>query len=500
MRLGLEHIRLNGILGKPPAAQQKPSRLGTIILPPYGGAAVECVEGIPRRCISRLANGYTYSFMLDISQSDVRGMEAAKARIISLFSSNDLQGLPSLPEVRRAAQEELLNTVSPEKAPWLSYVIAHDTVGYGPISMFMEDKQNIEEIEIGSPESPIIIYSTKYGRCITNAKFSSEPAFRSAINRMIIDTDKEISETTPIVDAQVADLRVHAQIRPYAVSGAAASIRMGGKKEIGLSYMLAKKAVTPHALSYLWMAMECGYNMIISGAPASGKTTFLSALNAFMPSNEKVITIEEDVNEMSNQGFLNVVALYGSRYGSVTPKEQVINALRMRPRRIIIGEMRADEARDLFMGANIGISFAATMHSNEGGMQILKKLMVRPMSVDPRGLGALDIAVYMRQADISQRLVCGIFEYRWLSRAETDDGEKIGEDELVKIVDIVTNGVFDRSALQESKMIDCYCRINGISAKEAIKEFDRRSKLIEKSAQGQDSRSVEKSVAGYLGW
>ena len=500
MRFGFSGLEIGSILGKTREKEQKSSRLCTEILPADTGSAIEYFDGAPRRCISRLASAYTYSFMFGISNNDRRCMEIAKAEIISQFSTANSNNLPSIDQARSAASLKLAELSPPDRIQELAYVVAHDTVGYGPISMLLEDRKNIEEIEISSPESPIVVYSTRYGRCITNLAFSGEAAFRGAINRMVLDSDKEISESTPIVDAQVADLRLHAQIRPYAISGAAASIRIGGRKEIDLSYLISKRTASSQMLSYLWMAMECRYNLIVSGAPASGKTTFLGALRSFFPSNEKVITVEEDVNEINSHGILNTVALYGSRYGLVTPKEQVINALRMRPGRIVIGEMRGDEARDLFMGANIGISFAATMHSNEGGMQILRKLMVRPMSVDIKGLGALDIAIYMKQADVNRRFVSGIFEYRWLSRAETDIGEPLGEEDMVKVSELAQNGIFDRHALAESKLIGCYCRIHGISAKDALKEFDRRSRRIEKSAGDDGSKSVEKEVMRYAGW
>ena len=500
MRFGFESLRIENIIRKAPVKEQNTSRLGTVTVHSEAGSAIEYIEGTPRRCISKLANGYIYSILFNINKNDLRCMEISKAAIISQFSSDNPAVLPGIAQARQAAALKLSEIAPPDRVPHLSYIVAHDTVGYGPISMFLEDSKGIEEIEISSPDSPIVVYSTKYGRCITNMAFSGEFAFRSAINRMVLDTDKEISETTPIVDAQVADIRLHAQIKPYAISGAAASIRIGGRKEIDLSYVISKRTASAQVLSYLWLAMECRYNLIVSGAPASGKTTFLSSLNSFFPSNEKVITIEEDVNEINSHGILNTVALYGSRYGSVTPKEQTINALRMRPGRIVIGEMRGDEAKDLFMGANIGISFAATMHSNEGGMQILRKLMVRPMSVDIKGLSALDVAVYMKQEDVNRRFVSSISEYRWLSRAETEEGERLGEDDMVKVVELAHDGIFDRHALGESKLISCYCRVHGISVKDAVKEFDRRSKLIEKSIGTDGSRSIEKEIIRYTGW
>ncbi len=482
------------------SAEPRVSGLGTAVSKPEGGNIIEQSDSMPKRAILRSAKGYLYSFMIETSGHERSCMEVAKESVISSLSASSQPANVDISVAQQIAKLRLSSLVPPDRVEVLSYIIAHDTAGYGPISMIMEDKQDIEEIEINSPQSPIIVYSAKYGRCMTNLRFSSEFAFRSAINRMISDTDKEMNESTPIIDAQVSDLRIHAQMRPYAVSGATASIRVGGKKEIDIAYLLSKRTVTPEILAYLWIAMECKYNLIVSGAPASGKTTFLSALNAFVPTNEKVVTIEEDINEINSYGIGNVIALYGSRYNSITPKEQVINALRMRPGRIVIGEMRGDEAKDLFMGANIGVSFAATMHSNEGGLQILKKLLVRPMSVETRAIGALDLAVYMKQEDISRRVVSGISEYKWLSRAETNEGTSIGDEELVQVNEVVRGGELDRSALKESKLIDCYCRVKGIAAKEALKELEKRAKLLERSADQAKGRSVENEIMKYTGW
>jgi flagellar protein FlaI len=495
-----KYPQITEIFSKKVEREPRISRLGMIISKSDGGNVIEEVGALPRRAISRSANGYLYSFLLDVSGHELRCMEISKEFVISSLAASPSEKRPTMSDSLQLARLKLSSLVPPDRIEPLSYIVAHDTVGYGPISMILEDKQNIEEIEINSPLCPIIIYSTKYGRCITNLRFSSEFAFRSAINRLITETEKEISESTPIIDAQVSDLRVHAQMRPYAVSGATASIRVGGRKEIDLGYLLSKQTATPDILAYLWLAAESKYNMIVSGAPASGKTTLLSALNAFVPTNEKVVTIEEDVNEMNGTGVGNVIALYGSRYNSITPKEQVINALRMRPGRIIIGEMRGEEARDLFMGANIGISFATTMHSNEGGMQILKKLLVKPMCVDTRGIGALDIAVYMRQIDISRRMISGISEYRWLSRAEIEEGTRIGDEDMVQVNEIVKDCGMDKSALKESKLMGSYSRINGITVKEALKEFEKRAKLIEKSAGSAKPNSVEDAVRKYSGW
>ena len=483
------------------AVPDRASRLRFAVGPRLTSNVVEEIGASPVKAVARSGAGYTYSVCIDIHANDVRCMEIAKDYVVSCMAATANIGKTAMAEAAGMARSRLGQLVSPERIDALSYLVAHDTVGYGPISMLMEDRQGIEEIEVNSPDSWITIYSARYGRCLTNLRFVSEYAFRSTINRMVEDVDKELNESTPIVDAQVEDLRIHAQVRPYAVSGAAASIRIGGRKEITLEYMLRNGTVTPQALAYIWIALESKHNMIISGAPASGKTTALGALMAFVPANEKVVTVEEDVNEVRTAGVNSVIALYGSRYNSVTPKEQVINALRLRPSRIVVGEMRGEEARDLFMGANIGIAFAATMHSNEGGMQILKKLLVKPMGVETRSLSTLDVALYMKQVDISKRIVSGISEYRWLSRAEIEKGEDVCGEDMVSVLEVMEGSGMSVAALQESKVMATYAKMHGITQKAALKEMDRRARLVQSALDAKGSgRSLEEEISRYGGW
>lgn len=460
---------------------------------------LERIDMLLPRSVSKAGSAHFYSVLAQASASDIRAMEKAKAHVISSLAAGP-KASATISSAMQLASNAMSGAVANGKVQALSCLVAHDTAGYGPISILAQDKANMEEIEINAPSSCISIYSQKYGRCMTNLRFSGEQAFRSAINRMIIDTDKEICRESPVIDAQVADMRIHAQISPYAVSGAAASIRIGGKKEIGLDYLISSGTADAYLLAYLWLAIESRSSIIISGAPAAGKTTLLGALTAFIPANERVITIEEDISEIRAAGPNNIIALYGSKKNQISQRDQVINSLRLRPDRIIIGEMRGEEARDLFASANMGMAFSATMHSNEGGMSVIRKLMVRPMSVDARSIGALDISIYMRQAGISRRAVSSVCEYRWLSRAETEEGEGIDGQDAVSAVEMLKEGKPCERQMRASKVIESYARLRAISTKEAAKELDRRAKLIASGHRPGIYGSIEAAVTKYEGW
>ncbi len=458
-------------------------------------AAVKNIEGHLKRFIVKRGNNCEYLVeAVGFSGSENAIVELARSHVTDVLSAERSIGIGLLEKARILAQGCLTGMES-AKAAYASYLIAHDTVGYGAISVLMEDKGNIEEIEIGSPEGYLDVYTSEYGRCSTNIRFTGEGAYRRSINMLVYEAEKELGESTPIIDAQVENVRVHAQIRPYAISGAAASIRLGKGKEISLYSMLRRGSLRAHTAAYLWMAVESGLNVIISGSPASGKTTMLSALGPFMPWHAKLVTIEEDINELKFPApMLSVVALYGSRYGQISTRAQVLNALRMRPERIIIGEVRGEEAHELFAGANLGVPFMTTMHSSEEGVSILKKLLVKPMEVDPRSLSMLDISIYMRQQGLSERCISGITEYRWLSRAETEEGVELENGDAVRL-DAMPVGTL--SGMQESKVVATYAARKGISARRAMAEITKRASYLEKAARTKEEADFFEHIQKY---
>ncbi|MDE1874208.1 MAG: CpaF family protein [Candidatus Micrarchaeota archaeon] len=437
-----------------------------------------------------------------ISELERTYAEMAKGSVVDeLAGSGEGIGIGLLDSARQTARRSLLTRMGEGRAEFLSYLIAHDTVGYGPLSILMEDRKRIEEIEVNAPSAPIAIFHADYGRCATNLRFDGERSFRHSLNRLVYEADKELGEETPIIDAQVGNARVHAQIAPYAQSGAVASIRLADNRLVGFDYLLRRGTTDVSVLAYLWLAMDAGMNILIAGSPASGKTTLLSALFGFVPRSEKVLTIEEEVNELKIKlDINNSVALYGSGLGGkASTRDQIINALRMRPDRLVIGEVRGAETRDLFSGANLGIPFITTMHSNEGGIEIVKKLMVKPMDVDARSLNCLDLALYMKHVGLSKRVLGEVYEYRWLSRAETEGiGTVIEGNDSVDVGCIVSGGKLDFGALRGSKVIAAYSRKAGVSGALALGEVERRGeflRILTESCTG--SREILDRLQGY---
>jgi Flp pilus assembly CpaF family ATPase len=329
------------------------------------------------RVIGKSGGSALYS-MLAIPDEKAVMNDAAQVKLKTIDALSLDGGLGDL--TFRAGIEKAMSIASafteadPRRAI-VPYIAAHEVAGYGPISMLLDDQSGIEEIMVNSPASNIIVYHSRYGYCQTNMRFNGAQEFRFTMmyhsrygycqtnmrfngaqefrftmNRILNDLDLEISEERPIIDAQLYDgSRLHAQLAPYAVSGAAASIRLSAGRRIDLRRMLADGTANADALAYMWMALLAGANIVIAGAPATGKTTLLLALNDLMPHYERIITIEEDINELKPYGnFMNAAMLQGSSLaGRHAVKEQVINALHLRPDRLIVGEVRGEETSDL---------------------------------------------------------------------------------------------------------------------------------------------------------
>jgi Flp pilus assembly CpaF family ATPase len=388
-----------------------------------------------------------------------------------------------------------------ERKEMIAYLVAHDIAGNGPIGILSEDAINIEEVEVNAHDDNITIYHSKYGRCTTNLKFNSEKDFRFIMNRLIATSGRELNASSPIVDAQLFDgSRIHAQLKPYAIRGAAASIRFNGSRSIDIQRLMKLGTARPDVLAYVWMAIEAGLNIVVSGAPASGKTSLLVAINAFAPPHHKIVTIEEDVNELKfYNNFMHVVSLQGSnRADRLGIREQVINALRLRPDRLIIGEIRGAEANEVFAGANLGIPFMTTMHSAGDGASLIGRLVAKPMSVQEQNLNMLDASIFMRHDGFGHRTIDGISEYDWLSRDEVSvDDVPQAQKEGFSIRPIVKGGAMDGKAVHGSKALREYSRRNMCGMTAAQKEFRRRVGLLKGIVEGKGASSAYDMITAH---
>ncbi|NND99888.1 MAG: CpaF family protein, partial [Pirellulaceae bacterium] len=214
------------------------------------------------------------------------------------------------------------------------------------------------------------VYVERHGKLeSTRVKFANNDHLLKIIQRIVSAVGRRIDETSPMVDARLADgSRVNAIIPPLALDGPLVSIRRFGSRPLGVDDLLRNESITPDMLEFLSACVRGGLNVIISGGTGSGKTTLLNILSSFIPSDERVATIEDAAELQLQQPHVirmetRPANIEGS--GAVTTRDLVRNALRMRPDRIVVGECRGPEALDMLQAMNTGHDGSlTTIHAN----------------------------------------------------------------------------------------------------------------------------------------
>jgi pilus assembly protein CpaF len=285
-----------------------------------------------------------------------RRVEAASGR----YPSAELPG-----EVRALVGEEAA-ILGAEDREEVAVRIVRDTVGLGPLEDLLADP-SVEEVMVNGPES---VYVERAGRLeAANVRFSDEEELRNAIERILAPLGRRIDELSPMVDARLADgSRVNVVIPPLAVDGPALSIRRFGAQRPGPAELVESGTLSAAQCKLLETAVAARHSVLISGGTGSGKTTLLNALSSFIGAAERVVTIEDAAELRLQQG--HVVRLESrpasvEGRGEITVRDLLRNALRMRPDRIVIGEVRGPEALDLLTALNTGHDGAlSTVHAN----------------------------------------------------------------------------------------------------------------------------------------
>lgn len=261
---------------------------------------------------------------------------------------------------------------------------------YGILTPFLADKKNVEDIHIPGVGRPIHVTHTAYGTTMkTNIVVDVDDDIDALVQRLVHMAGRHVSVATPIVDAQLPDGSrvVVTYKREVSPEGSSLTIRLFKEEPITIAKIIESKTTSPLLAAYFWFLLEHHKNMMIIGVTGSGKTTLLNALITFIPSNYKIVTVEE-VREIrlpediyTNYEPLVVRPAYGSeKKGEVTLYDLVKATLRMRPDYLIVGEARGEEAYVLFQAAATGHGTLSTMHA-ETFEEAVQRLINPPMNV-----------------------------------------------------------------------------------------------------------------------
>jgi pilus assembly protein CpaF len=244
--------------------------------------------------------------------------------------------------------------------------IARDVMGLGPIEPFLDDATVTEVMVNGTA----CIYVERGGVIEqTEGRFISEEHLRRVIDRIVSQIGRRVDESSPMVDARLADgSRVNAIVPPLSLDGSILTIRKFAKDPFRANDLIQLGTFTPRVAAVLSAAVAGGLNVLVSGGTGTGKTTLLNVLSGFVPSDERIVTIEDAVELQLHQP--HVIRLEArppnlEGIGEITIRDLVRNSLRMRPDRIIVGEVRGAEALDMLQAMNTGHDGSlSTVHAN----------------------------------------------------------------------------------------------------------------------------------------
>ncbi|HSE24093.1 MAG TPA: CpaF family protein [Pyrinomonadaceae bacterium] len=347
----------------------------------------------------------------------------------TLINRMDLTKLSSLSqdqvhaEVLRLAESVLAQEAMPLSAAERERLVSdvqHELFGLGPLEPLLADP-TISDILVNSAHT---IYIERRGKIeATNVRFKDDEHLMRVIERIVSSVGRRIDESSPMVDARLQDgSRVNAIIPPLSIDGPVLSIRRFGSDPLRMNALITNKALTKEISEMLEMCVKARLNVLISGGTGAGKTTLLNALSAFIPENERIVTIEDSAELQLQQP--HVVRLETrppniEGRGEVTQRDLVRNALRMRPDRIVIGEVRGGEAIDMLQAMNTGHDGSlTTIHANtprDALARLETMIQMTGMRLSDRAMrqqiaSALDLVVQVARMSDGSRRVTSIAE------------------------------------------------------------------------------------------
>ena len=276
-------------------------------------------------------------------------------------------------DLRRRVHEQLHAALAQERAPLsaadkaqLIQDVSDDILGYGPIDRLLKD-EDVTEVMVNGPDS---VYTERAGRIEkTTASFVDETHLRRIIDKIVGQVGRRIDESTPMVDARLPDgSRVNAVIHPLAIGGPFLTIRKFSKDPYQIDDLIRFGTLNAHSARFLQACVVGRLNVIVSGGTGTGKTTTLNVLSSFIPTDERIVTVEDAKELQLHQEHVLAMEARPPNIegrGQVTIRDLVKNCLRMRPDRIVVGECRAGEALDMLQAMNTGHDGSiTTVHSN----------------------------------------------------------------------------------------------------------------------------------------
>ncbi len=387
----------NGSSGFAPIAPPMPP-----ILPPAGRGAPQNTSGRYSSTYSALRERVHIRLLAESSPATNSGDGAELRRLLERIFNDQVA-------------EMGLALSRAERTEYYTQIVA-DVMGLGPLDALLND-DTITEILVNGPN---LVYVERAGMLEhTDVRFRNNDDLMRIIERIVTPIGRRIDESSPMVDARLPDgSRVNIVIPPLALNGPCLSIRKFAKAVLNPNDLVSKGAFTPEIVDFLRACVRARLNVVVSGGTSTGKTTVLNILSTFIPENERILTVEDSAElQLQQEHVVRLEArpanIEGT--GAVPIRQLVINALRMRPDRIVVGEVRGGETLDMLQAMNTGHDGSlTTVHSNSARdtlSRVETMVLMASMDLPLRAIreqiaAAFDVIVHLeRLADGSRRLV-----------------------------------------------------------------------------------------------
>ncbi len=365
-----------------------------------------------------------------------------------LLNKIDLERLTSLQDVRARTQVQavIYDLISAANVPLsgaererICREVLHEVFGLGPLEPLLQDP-TISDILVNTHRQ---VYIERGGILeLTSVAFKDAAHLRHVIDKIVSNVGRRVDESSPMCDARLDDgSRVNVVIPPLSIDGPIMSIRRFGRNPIGVDQLLAKRTLTSPMLELLKSAVKARLNIVVSGGTGAGKTTLLNALSSFISERERIVTIEDSAELQLQQPHVVRLECRPPNVegkGAVRQRELVINSLRMRPDRIVLGEVRGGEALDMLQAMNTGHDGSlTTIHANNPRdaiarletMSLMAEINLPDRAIRQQIASAVSIVVQVARLSDGSRRVMQISEITGVA------------DEMVTLQDIF---VFER--------------------------------------------------------
>ena len=419
---------------------------------------------------------YTQVFLDSLKENIAKKLPVELAEVTDIAKNAELK--QEFLQIVKTALLEYLADFSDEVLSLLAGTLLHNMYGLGKIELLLADPL-LEEVAINSSKTPVTVYHRKHGWMKTNIKLGSEEEIANYSSQVGRKIGREINTLSPILDAHlVTGDRVNATLFPVSTFGNTITIRRFARTPWSIVDLIGKSnTMSSQIAAMLWQAIHYEMSAIIAGGTASGKTSTLNALCSLIPSYHRIISIE-DVREIELPDYLkwNWVPLTTRNpnpegIGEVSMLDLMQSSLRMRPDRMVLGEIRRQsEAETLFEALHTGHSVYTTLHA-DSSKQVLRRLTEPPLSIPPLEIEAVDLVVVQyRDRRTNLRKTFEIAEF------EAGGSEKLSANTIFKY------SVRDDSWQQPNQASKYIQQLNihtGLTSKEVFQDLAQREEILD---------------------